>query len=104
MGSRSLRTHALSNSCSLPVFPMASGFDNGSRSANRLNQVVRSEAALAGSGERRGKKFQHTRLPNAACGRDQADLEMGGRSDQSRDTVFKSREFHVPGLAGWLHF
>lgn len=43
-------THALSNSCSLSVFPTASGLDNGSRSAKRLNQAVKSLGFFVDSG------------------------------------------------------
>lgn len=49
-------THALSNSCSLSVFPTASGLDNGSRSAKRLNQAVKSLGFFAGSGKKKKKE------------------------------------------------
>lgn len=49
-------THALSNSCSLSVFPTASGLDNGSRSAKRLNQAVKSLGFFVESGKEKKKK------------------------------------------------
>lgn len=49
-------THALSNSCSLSVFPTASGLDNGSRSAKRLNQAVKSLGFFVGSGKKHNKQ------------------------------------------------
>ena len=106
--SERLQTHALSNSCSLSVFPIASGFDSGSRSAKRLNQAVRSEeAALAGSGERTGNMNTRTfQRPTSAM------LHTGGsrliwkredtaQSDESYYTLSLklARGFHISLLA-----
>ena len=104
-----LQTHAFSNSCSLSVFPTASGFDNGSRSAKRLNQAVRSEEGLAGSGEKRANMSTPTLLTPTS-----ARLQAGGsrcilkrqeaQSDKPHCSLSLSlvRVFHAPLLAGWL--
>ena len=68
---RRQQAHALSTS----------GFDSGSRSAKRLNQAVRSEEALAGSGERRGHISPATLLnPISARLQGQGHLQEGRRS------------------------
>lgn len=107
-----LQTHALSNSCSLSVFPTASGFDNGSRSPKRLNQAVRSEAALAGSGERRGHvnagPFQRPTSAKLHVGGSRLlpKREDAAQSDKSQYTLSLklAREFHVSLLVGQRTF
>lgn len=99
------QTHALSNSCSLSVFPTASGFDKGSRSAKRLNQAVRSEAGLAGSGERRAEVStpRSKGPPPPRCLRGPGSPWKGWLLSQTKPMALHlrpRREFQGPLLAG----